>query len=100
MWAQQEQRSPAMIVSGAGSLKSPGKRGGAGFSPRPRQRACQDPLTRQGANALTLHQFVSPVYNQTCIWGLQALFTCVISDIWIEESNVLAHFCKIIIFTK
>jgi hypothetical protein len=25
MWAQQEQRSPARIVSGAGSLKSPGK---------------------------------------------------------------------------
>jgi hypothetical protein len=29
MWAQQEQRSPVMIVSGAGSLKNPGKRGGA-----------------------------------------------------------------------
>jgi hypothetical protein len=52
MWAQQEQRSPARIVSGAGSLKSPGKRGGAGFSPRPCQRACQDPLTRQGGDAL------------------------------------------------
>jgi hypothetical protein len=25
MWAQQEQRSPARIVSGAGSLKSPSK---------------------------------------------------------------------------
>ena len=53
MWAQQEQRSPARIVSGAGSLKSPGKRGGAYFSPRPCQRACQDPLTRQGGDALT-----------------------------------------------
>jgi hypothetical protein len=53
MWAQQEQRSPARIVSGAGSLKSPGKRGGTDFSPRPRQRACQDPLTRQGGDALT-----------------------------------------------
>jgi hypothetical protein len=52
MWAQQEQRSPARIVSGAGSLKSPGKRGGADFSPRLRQRACQDPLTRQGGDAL------------------------------------------------
>jgi hypothetical protein len=52
MWAQQEQRSPARIVSEAGSLKSPGKRGGANFSPRPRQRACQDPLTRQGGDAL------------------------------------------------
>ena len=27
MWAQQEQRSPARIVSGAGSLKSPGNQG-------------------------------------------------------------------------
>ena len=52
MWAQQEQRSPGRIVSGAGSLKSPGKKGGADFSPRPRQRACQDPLTRQGGDAL------------------------------------------------
>jgi hypothetical protein len=53
MWAQQEQCSPARIVSGAGSLKSPGKRGGVDFSPRLRQRACQDPLTRQGGDALT-----------------------------------------------
>ena len=52
MWAQQEQRSPGRIVSGAGSLKSPGKKGGADFSPRPHQRACQDPLTRQGGDAL------------------------------------------------
>jgi hypothetical protein len=52
MWAQQEQRSLARIVSGAGSLKSPGKRGGADFSPKSRQRACQDPLTRQGGDAL------------------------------------------------
>ena len=52
MWAQQEQRSPGRIVSGAGSLKSPGKKGGADFSPRPRQRACQGPLTRQGGDAL------------------------------------------------
>ena len=29
------------------------KKGGACFSPRPRQRACQDPLTRQGGDALT-----------------------------------------------
>jgi hypothetical protein len=48
MWAQQEQRSPARIVSGAGSLKSPGKKGGADFSPRPRQRACQDPFDAAG----------------------------------------------------
>ena len=27
MWAQQEQHSPARIVSGAGSLKSPGNQG-------------------------------------------------------------------------
>jgi hypothetical protein len=54
MWAQQEQRSPSRIVSGAGSLKSPGKRGGTNFSPRPRQRACQDPLTLQGGDALSL----------------------------------------------
>ena len=27
MWAQQEQRSPGRIVSGAGSLKSPGNQG-------------------------------------------------------------------------
>ena len=27
MWAQQEQRSPARIVSGAGSLKSPSNQG-------------------------------------------------------------------------
>jgi hypothetical protein len=48
-------------VSGAGSLKSPGKfeepgqevRGGADFSARPRQRACQDPLTRKGRDALS-----------------------------------------------
>jgi hypothetical protein len=53
MWARQEQRSPSRIVSGAGSLKSPGKRGGADFTPRPRQRACQDPLTRQGGDALS-----------------------------------------------
>jgi hypothetical protein len=52
-WAQQEQRSPARIVSTAGSLTSPSKRGGADFSPRPRQRACQDHLTRQGGDALT-----------------------------------------------
>jgi hypothetical protein len=51
MWA-------ARIVSGTPSLKSPGKfeepgqEGGADFSPRPRQRACQDPLTRQGGDAL------------------------------------------------
>jgi hypothetical protein len=31
MWAQQEPRSPSRIVTGAGSLKSPGKRGGADF---------------------------------------------------------------------
>ena len=47
------------IVSGAGSLKSPGKfeepgqEGWVKFSPKPRQRACQDPLTRQGGDALT-----------------------------------------------
>jgi hypothetical protein len=81
-------------------FEEPWQEGWACFSPRPRQRACQGPLTRQGADALTLHQFVSPVYNQTCIWGLQPLFTCVISHIYIEESNLLAHFCKIIIFTK
>jgi len=52
MWAQQEQRSPARIVSGAGSLKSPGKRGGADFFSKAGQRACQDPLTRQGGDAL------------------------------------------------
>jgi hypothetical protein len=56
MWAQQEQRSPSRIVSRAGSLKSPGKRGGVDFSPRPHQRACQVPLTRQGGDALTLEQ--------------------------------------------
>ena len=28
------------------------EKGGACFSPRPRQRACQDPLTRQGGDAL------------------------------------------------
>ena len=39
-------------MSGAGSLKSPGKRGGADFSAMPRQRACQDPLTRKGGDAL------------------------------------------------
>jgi hypothetical protein len=55
MWAQQEQRSPARIVSGVGSLKSPGKRGGAIFSSRPRQRTCQYPLTRQGGDALRHH---------------------------------------------
>jgi hypothetical protein len=54
---QQEQRSPGRIVSGAGSLKSPGKRGGADFSARPRQRACQDPLTRQGGNALMVERY-------------------------------------------
>jgi hypothetical protein len=59
MWAQQEQRSPGRIVSGAGSLKSPDKfeepwqEWRDNFSPRPRQRACQDPLTRQGGDALT-----------------------------------------------
>jgi hypothetical protein len=53
MWTQQEQRSPGRIVSGAGSLKSHGKKGGADFSSRPRQRACQDPLTWQGGDALT-----------------------------------------------
>jgi hypothetical protein len=52
MWAQQKQRSPGRIVSGARSLKSPGKRGGADFSPRLRQRAFQDFLTRQGGDAL------------------------------------------------
>jgi hypothetical protein len=52
MWAQQEQRSPSRIVSAARSLKSPGKRGGVDFSPRLRQRACQDPLTWQGGDAL------------------------------------------------
>jgi hypothetical protein len=57
MWAQQEQRSPARIVSGAGSLKSPGKRGGADFSPRPRQRACPNSLTGQGGDALTVFDF-------------------------------------------
>jgi hypothetical protein len=39
-------------VSGVGSLKSPGKRGGADFSARPRQKACQDRLTRKGGDAL------------------------------------------------
>jgi hypothetical protein len=56
MWAQQEQRSPGRIVSGAGSLKSPGKRGGADISPRPSQRACQDPLARQGGDALMYYE--------------------------------------------
>jgi len=37
-------------------LKSPGKRGGADFSARPRQRACQDPLTRKGGDALRLEE--------------------------------------------
>ena len=41
-------------MSGAGSLKSPGKRGGADFSAKPRQRACQDPLTRKGGDALRI----------------------------------------------
>ena len=45
----------ARIVSGAGSLtiKAAGlERGGAIFSPRPRQRACQVPSTREGGDAL------------------------------------------------
>ena len=54
-----EQCSPARIVSDKENLKSPGNQGrvyGEGWSmfyPRPRQRACQDPLTRQGGDALT-----------------------------------------------
>jgi hypothetical protein len=64
MRAQQEQRSPARIVSGAGSLKIPGKRGGADFSPRPRQRACQDPLTRQGGDALTDTKNTHVMYDE------------------------------------
>jgi hypothetical protein len=65
MWAQQEQRSPARIVSGAGSLKSPdkfeepGQEGWSKFSPRPHQRACQDPLTRQGGDALRAYTLKS-----------------------------------------
>jgi hypothetical protein len=33
-------------------FEEPGQEGGAKFSPKPRQRACQDPLTRQGGGAL------------------------------------------------
>ena len=71
MWVQQEQRSPRRIVSGAESLKSPGKKGRADFSPRPRQRVCQDPLTQQGGDALTSliqHSFVRhPRYYDTFV---------------------------------
>ena len=56
-----EQCSPARIVSGKESLKSHdnqgcvyGERGGACFSPRLCQRACQVPLTRQGGDALRM----------------------------------------------
>ena len=58
MWAQQEQRSHGRIVSGVGSWRALAvnakglERGGPLFSARPRQRACQDPLTRQGGDAL------------------------------------------------
>ena len=50
---------PGRIVSGAGSLlalaslNSPGKRGGAYFSARSRQRAYQDPLMHKGGDALS-----------------------------------------------
>ena len=68
MWAQQEQRSPRRIVSGVGSLKSPGnqeaglERGGPIFSPRLHQRACQVPSTRHGGDALRFTQ-----QNSSCI---------------------------------
>ena len=39
-------------MSGAESLNSPGKRDGADCSVRSCQRACQDPLTRKGGDAL------------------------------------------------
>jgi hypothetical protein len=55
------------------SLKSTGKRGGADFSPRPRQRTCQDPLTQQGGDALSKH--CQPLKKQ-CLrktWVLEEL---------------------------
>ena len=54
-----EQCSPARVVSGKESLRAMVfkaafmERGGACFSPRPRQRTCQVPLTQQGGDALT-----------------------------------------------
>ena len=60
MWAQQEQHSPARIYSDwSRKFEEPWQsrprdwRGvRALFSPRPHQRTCQDPLTRQGGDAL------------------------------------------------
>jgi hypothetical protein len=40
------------VLRALASLKSLGKSGGSDFSARPRQRACQDPLTRKGDDAL------------------------------------------------
>jgi hypothetical protein len=84
MWAQQEQCSPARIVSGAGSLKSPGKRGGAGFSPRPRQRACQDPLTQQGGDSQRACQ--DPLTRQ----GGDALssFASIMNEIFLQALKI------------
>ena len=58
------------------AIKAAGlERGGAGFSPRPRQRACQVPLTRQGGDALTLpslFHIVTHIVSFPMKWRLQA----------------------------
>jgi hypothetical protein len=65
MWAQQEQRSPSRIVSGAGSLKSPGKfeePGQEGWDRFFSKAASKDPLMRQGGDALAESQ-LNPLRN-------------------------------------
>ena len=73
-----EQRSPVRIVSGAGSLKNSGSlKSGIGerwgmFFSRPRQRACQDPSTREGGDALMILLF-----SRICIEGSYCIrFVC------------------------
>ena len=62
-------------MNGAGSLKrpgmfeEPGQEGWADFSARPHQRACQDPLTCKGGDALTkvAHYFPCVMMCSHCI---------------------------------
>jgi hypothetical protein len=82
------ERSPGRIVSGARSLKSPGKRGGADFSARPRQRACQDPLTHKGGDALSKATLLRPK-NQCETMSKDALVSCKV----VGESFTIHHVC-------
>ena len=71
MWAQQEQRSPMRIVSGARSLKSPGNQdrgigeGWGNFFSKAASKGLPSPFNEAGwiCSNVTLHQTFGPQYH-------------------------------------